>query len=305
MLKKIILIAAIFCLPSSIWAKPATAVKNIVASSQDLAYIAARVGGRHVTVKSLTSGDEDQHYVEARPSMVMALRNADVFVRIGMELDMWADALMIAAKNDKIMRGGSGEIDASADIEKLQVPSGKIDMSMGDIHAFGNPHYWLDPQNAAVIAKTIAARLSQIDPANAQDYNANAKAFSEEIAAKLKAWQKRLEPYAGYKIVVYHDSWPYFAKRFNLIIAGHIEPKPGIPPSPSHIASLIDMMRREKVKAILCETYFNGKTTGSLSEKTGVNVAAVPVSAGGVKGTETYEKFMDYIVTRLEEAFRK
>jgi len=299
MLKKLFFAAVCLLLGTASFA-----ALNVVASSQDLAYIAGRVGGSHVKAQSLTAGDEDQHYVEARPSMVMALKKADAFVRIGMELDMWADSLVIASRNGRIVRGKDGNIDASVDIEKLEVPKGKIDLAMGDIHAFGNPHYWLDPHNAVVVAGTLAERFSLLDPANASAYKSNAAAFSAEIAARLKEWQKRMAPFAGRKVAVYHDSWPYFAKRFGLSVAAEIELKPGIPPTPSHIAELVSLMKREQVGVILCETYYDGRTVRSLAEKTGAKVAAVAVSVGGKKGIKTYEELMDSIISSLETAFK-
>jgi len=295
-MRKSILTAGLLLLPLA-----AHAALRVVTVSEDLAYLARRVGGDAVQVHSLSSGDQDIHMVEPRPSMVMKVKRADFFVRTGLDLDMWADSLLAAARNKKVSYGAPGYVDASVGLKLLQVPEGKIDGSMGDIHIFGNPHYWLDPANAKTMAKNIAAGLCRVKPDGCAAFKTNKAAFDEELEGRLREWSARLAPFKGASIVTYHNSWVYFAERFGLEIIGNIEPKPGIPPTPSHLRELIDTMKARKAKVIMAESFFPRQGPESVAMKTGAAVLEVPSSTGGIPGIESYFDLFDFVTKELAE----
>lgn len=277
-------------------------VLRVVTTTTDLADLVRAVGGDRVEVKSLSLGIQDPHLVEPRPSMVMQVKRADVLVRIGMDQDMWAQSLIDAARNSKVRYGGEGYLDASRRIEKLQVPTGRVDMRMGDIHIYGNPHYWLDPTNAHLILEDIANQLGSLLPSEAEYFGQNCREYTERIDSAIVEWQRVMQPFAGTKIVTYHNSWIYFATRFNLQIAGYIEPKPGIPPTPSHVASLVETIKAEQVRVILIEPYYNLRVAETVAERSGARVLILPSSVGGADGTDTYLDLFDYLIHKLSEA---
>ncbi|MFC1543307.1 metal ABC transporter substrate-binding protein [Candidatus Neomarinimicrobiota bacterium] len=277
-------------------------VLRVVTTTTDLADLVKAVGGDRVEVKSLSMGIQDPHLVEPRPSMVMQVRRADMLVRIGMDQDLWAQSIIDAARNSRVMYGGEGYVDASRRIDKLQVPTERVDMRMGDIHIFGNPHYWLDPTNAHLILEDITDKLSQLIPSETEYFKRNCDSYAEKIDSAIVEWQRIMRPFAGAKVVTYHNSWIYFAQQFGLDIVGYIEIKPGIPPSPSHITSLVEKMTEEEVKVIMIEPYYNLRVAETIAERTGARVLALPSSAGGVDGTDTYLDLFDYIIHILSEA---
>jgi ABC-type Zn uptake system ZnuABC Zn-binding protein ZnuA len=280
----------------------APAKLRVLTTTTDLKWLAEAVGGGLAAVESLSSGDQDLHFVEPRPSMVIKLRRADMIIRVGLDMDMWADSLVAAAKNSRLVYGASGYVDTSAGIERLQIPVGKVDAAMGDIHIYGNPHYWLDPANAAVVSKNIEEGLSRCDPVNAAVYAENRKKFLVVLDAKLKEWSARAAPLRGLKVVTYHNSWVYFTRRFGLELFGNIEPKPGLPPSPSHLEKLISMMKAERVPVIMVETYYPLAGPKMVAEKTGAKVVVVPSSAGGLPGVKGYLDVFDHVIDHLLEA---
>lgn len=300
-MKKLFLTAAALAL----WAGAARAETKVVTASTDLKYICERLGGPGVKVESLASGDQDLHMVEPRPSMVFKLKKADLVVRVGLDLDMWMDSLINAAKNKRLFYGAPGYVDASAGVPLLEKPEGKVDASMGDIHIYGNPHYWLDPANAKIMAVNILAGLKRAAPEKAAAFDANYAAFIKETDERLAGWQQRMAPLKGLKIVTYHGSWPYFAARFGLDVAGHVEPKPGIPPSASHLDGLVTKMKAENVKVILTESYYPRKGPEFLAGKTGAAVLTAAVSAGGAKDVKTYFDVFEKVVTELEKSAEK
>lgn len=300
-MKRILLASAALAL----WAAPAGAALKVVTASTDLKYICERVGGAEVEVASLASGDQDLHMVEPRPSMVFRLKKADMVVRVGLDLDMWLDSLINAARNKALFYGGAGYVDASAGMELLEKPEGKIDASMGDIHIYGNPHYWLDPANAKIMANNVLAGLKRLKPESAALFEANYDYFIKEIYGKLAGWRKRMDALKGLKIVTYHSSWPYFAARFGVDIAGHVEPKPGIPPSASHLDALVKKMKTGGVRVILTENYYPSKGPEFLAARTGAEIVRVPASAGGMKGVKTYFDVFEKVIGGLEKAARK
>lgn len=278
---------------------------NIVTTTPDLADLAKVIGGEKVNVVSLIKGTQDPHFIEPRPSMVMLVKKADILVRIGMDLDLWVQSLIDAARNSKVVFNGSGYIDASQNIEKLEVPAGKVDASMGDIHIYGNPHYWLDPENAKLILFQIVNILCELKPSDAEYFKKNYEQYLQKLNSHITEWLRSMEPFKGTKIVTYHNSWPYFAKRFGLEIVGFLEPKPGIPPNPAHIISLKEKIKREKVKAIIVEPFRDIKIAESIASDTGTKITVLPPSVGGVNGVETYLDLINYNITKLIEAFKE
>lgn len=275
---------------------------RIVTTTTDLSSIATEIGGEKVSVTSLARGTQDHHYVEPRPSMVATLRNADLVVMIGMDHDIWVQALINSARNQNIRFGRPGYLDVSAGIEKLEVPFGKIDASMGHLHIYGNPHYWLDPLNAKIIAFNIASRLEAIAPEHGEYFRSNLEDFNRRIDQKMREWQSVMEPFRGEEIVVYHKSWPYFAERFGLVVAGELEPKPGIPPSPGHLRQVMELVRNRGIKVVVIEVFHNERAARSVAEQTGAEMVVLPSSVGGVPGTDDYFLLMDSIIYRLAEA---
>ncbi len=283
----------------ALWAGPAAAALKVVAITSDLKYLVEKVGGERVSVASLSSGDQDLHVVEPKPSMVVKLRRADMLVRIGLDQDMWADSLIAASRNGKIVYGAPGYVDTSVGITVLQVPTGKVDASMGDIHVFGNPHYWLDPANSAIMARNIMEGLVRLDPAGRAFYAANLEAYKKELDAKLKEWREKMAPAKGMRVVTYHNSWIYFARAFGLEIVENIEPKPGIPPSPVHIEKVIGAIEKTGAKYILVESFYPLKGPEAIARRTGARVLVVPSSAGGLPGVRTYLDVFDFLVGKL------
>jgi zinc/manganese transport system substrate-binding protein len=276
---------------------------NVVATTPDLASLAAEVGGAKVSITTLARPTEDPHFVDAKPSFITKLNRADVLVEGGAELELgWLPPLLEGARNPKLAAGAPGHISCAKGIQLLDVPA-VLDRSKGDLHAMGNPHYLTDPVRASQVARTIADGLSQVDPANAPVYQANLKAFQEKLDKKLAEWQKRLEPYQGHALVAYHNTWPYFAQRFQLKSDLFLEPKPGIPPTPAHLAEVVSTMKQEHIRVIVVEPYQNRKTAETVAASTDAQVVDMTQYPGGLKGTEGgYVALMDYLVESLARA---
>lgn len=282
----------------------AAAKIQVVTTTQDLADIARTVGGNKVSVTGIAPGNADPHYVEPRPSMVNSLRNADVLVKIGLDQDIWIQGLIDAARNRKIVAGAPGHIDASRGIKVLEIPTEKLDPSMGHIHIHGNPHYWLDPMNGKIVAKNIAAGLSKLSPADASYFEQNSNEFAKALDAAMVRWQKAMAPHKGTQVVTYHKSFVYFLNRFGLKTFDQVEPKPGIPPSPSHINSLIAKMKNSNVKVIMMEVYYPRKSPDLVAKQAGGQVVVVPSSVNAVKGADSYIKMFDEMINRLTTALK-
>ncbi len=280
-------------------ALPAFGITTVVTASTDLADITRQLGGARVTVDSLARGDQDLHRIEPRPSFVTKLAQADLVVRIGMDLDLWMDALLRSARNAQVREGGKGYVDASAGIAPLEVPTGKVDGASGDIHLYGNPHYWLDPANGKIIAKNILAGLVRVDAGGAEHYRKNYATFCVRLDEKLAAWKKQLEPLQGAKIVTYHTTWSYFNRRFGLVLAGTVEVKPGIPPSASHLNALLGMMKREQVQIVMTTGYYPARFTQLITRETGATAVVLPTSVGGSRDATDYFALFDTTVARL------
>ena len=295
--------AVIFALALS----PAAGVAqlNVVTSTTDLADIATAVGGRNVKVKSIGAGYEDPHFIQAKPSFVLDLRKADVWAFVGLDLEIgWMPLLLDGARNPKIRAGGSGYLDASTAIKVLDVPRASVDRSQGDVHALGNPHYWLNPENGKEIAELFAQRFSTLDPGNKAAYDANLKSFIARVNGMEASWKALRLQTSGRPIVAWHTSWRYLAEYTGVNIVGYMEPKPGVPPSPTHIAGLIATIKRTGAKVIIMEPYYDRKMADFVAGKTGAEVLVLPSSVGGIKGVNDYVALMSYNLNHLADAVK-
>ena len=279
---------------------------NVITTTEDLASIAREVGGDRVTVESMARGYQDPHFVEAKPSFVFKLNAADLLVVVGRELEIgWLPALVNQARNPRIQPNGDRYLDASLTANILEIPSGQITRAMGDVHPSGNPHYWLGPDNGRRIALAIQKKLAEISPADAAYFAQRYADFDRRLADAEKRWQAAMAPYKGTKVVTYHRSWPNFTDAFGLNVIGYVEPKPGIPPSPSHTLELIQEMKRQQVKVIMIEPYFDRKTPDSIARETGAQVIVLAPSVGGDKEVTDYFKLFDYNVNLVVNAIKQ
>jgi zinc/manganese transport system substrate-binding protein len=325
-----IIIVALVAAPTTLCAQHKL---RIVTTTSDLRSIIEAVGGDKVEVSSIGTGHEDPHFIDAKPSCMLLAHDADAWVRIGLELEIGYENLILdGARNPKIRIGTPGHIDASEGVLRLEVPEGKVDRSMGDIHPQGNPHYWLDPLNIRITAKHIAQRLSKLDALNATYFDTRLKEFQKKIdeamfgtkllaaadGAKLWAmllknqlddfvkghggdsvlggWYGAMKPLAGSKILTYHRSWSYFSHRFQLNVVGELEPKPGIEPTPSHLADLVEVVKKDNVKFLLMEPFYSRQAPDWLAGKTGIKVVLVANSVGGQPEASDYISMIDHIV---------
>jgi len=235
----------------------------------------------------------------------LKLSKADLLVVAGLELEIgYLPPLVDQSRNEKVRPGAAGYLDASKGCDILQRPTEQVTRAMGDVHPYGNPHYWTDPSNGKVIARAIAGKLAELDPAGKADYDKNLAAFESKLDAKSKEWDAKMAPYAGTKVVTFHDSWPNFAKRFHLTVAGHVEPKPGIPPTPSHTLEIINLIQSDKIPLILVEPYFDRKTPDAIAAKTGATVVTFYPSVGGVPAIKDYFDLFDYDIDALVAAMK-
>ena len=279
---------------------------NVITSTTDLAALAQEVGGDRINVESIAKGYQDPHFVEAKPSFLLKLRSADLLIAVGLELEIgWLPPLVTQSGNPRIQPGAGGYLDTSQFAEILEIPKGQITRAMGDVHPQGNPHYWLDPDNGRRIAKGIADKLGQMDQADASYFQQRYQDFDKRLAEAQKRWQAQMQPYANRKVVTYHNSWPNFAHAFHLNVVGYVEPRPGIPPSPSHTLDLIQAMKRDGVKLILVEPYFDSKTPNSIASATGGKVLTMMPSVGGDKQVTDYFKLFDYDINLLINALKQ
>ncbi len=276
---------------------------NVVATTPDFGALAKEIGGNKVDVAVLAKPTEDPHFVDAKPSFILKLNRADVLIEGGAQLEMgWLPPLLDGARNSRIAPDAPGHLAASRGIELLEVPT-TLDRSRGDLHALGNPHFMLDPGNARMVAERIAGVFAELDPKSADEFRGNLKAFRDRLDVKLAEWQGRMAPFRGMHVVTYHNSWIYFGQRFGLKMGLYLEPKPGIPPTPTHLAEVITRIKAEKVRAILVEPYQNRKTAETVARETGAVIVDVAQFPGGVKGTEGgYIPLMDYVINSLAKA---
>jgi zinc/manganese transport system substrate-binding protein len=285
---------------------PAGAAVNVIASTEDLADLTRQVGGDRVKVETIARGYQDPHFVEAKPSFILKLAKADLLVAVGRELEIgWLPPLIQQSRNARIQVGADGYLDASLTAKILDIPTGQITRAMGDVHPLGNPHYWLDPGNGRRMAKSIADKLARTAPGDAAYFASRYADFDKRLAEAEKRWDAMMAPYKGLKLVTYHRSWPNFVDRFGLDVIGYVEPRPGIPPSPGHTIDLIAEMKRQNVKILLVEPYFDLKTPQSIGRETGARVLVMPPSVGGVKEITDYITLFDYDLNLLVEAIKE
>ncbi len=279
---------------------------NAMAATEDLAALAREVGGDRITIDSIAKGYQDPHFVEAKPSFILKLQKADLLIVVGRELEIgWLPPLVQQSRNGKIQPGAEGYLDASLGAQILEIPTGQITRAMGDVHPLGNPHYWLDPENGRRVAKEIADKLSQLRPNDKAYFEQRLADFDMRLDAAEKRWAAAMAPYKGTKVVTYHRSFPNFAERYGLDIVGYVEPRPGIPPTPQHTLDLQNEMKRQNVKIIMVEPYFDLKTPNAIARETGAKVLVMPPSVGGVKEVTDYFKLFDYDINLFIEAMKK
>jgi len=300
-MKRIISILA-FLLAIVISADAATI--KIVTTTTDMKSIAELIGGNKVSVQSIATGYQNPHFVDPKPSYIISLSNADLFVTVGLDLETgWSPQLLSSSRNSKIQKGSPGYIDASEGISLLQVPS-SVNRSEGDIHIYGNPHYWLDPMNGKIIARNITNGLERVDPSGKSFYEANLSAFVAKIDTKLKEWETKMAPFKGSKIIAYHNEWVYFEKRFGLVIVDFMEPKPGIPPSPSQLVKVIKEITADKIKVIISSPYFTTSSSDVVAKQTGVKELTLATSTAAFSSIKNYFDLFDYDVDQLTAALK-
>jgi zinc/manganese transport system substrate-binding protein len=299
------IITVVFTALLLITAMPVHGAVNVVATTQDLAAIAQEVGGDKIKVTALARGYQDPHFVEAKPSFVITLNRADLLIVVGRDLESaWLPALITQSRNAKIQVGSAGYLDPSTRARILEIPSGTVTRAMGDVHALGNPHYWLDPENGRRIAQAIRERLSQMDAANAAYYGQREADFGRRLTEAQQRWKSQMAPYKGLKVVTYHRSWANFVDAFGIDVVGYVEPKPGIPPTPQHTLDVINAMKAQGVKLILVEPYFDLKTPNSIASKSNARVVVLPPSVGGVPQASDYFKLFDTNIALLLDAIK-
>jgi zinc/manganese transport system substrate-binding protein len=271
---------------------------HVVTTLPELADFAREIGKDRVTVSSIVRGDQNPHFVEVKPSYMMKLKSANIFLTVGMELEMWAPQIVDGSRNTSLT-----VVDLSRDIQKLEVP-GKVDASLGDVHRFGNPHYWLDPRNVRPILNEIIDAFTSQSPDDNAFFRQNADAYLKRLDAQIAVWDSLMKPFAGARIITFHKSWSYFANWLQLVVADQVEPKPGIPPSPSHTAELIQLVRNGTIKAIVVEPFYDLSAPEQIARSTSAKVVVLPTSIGGVDEATDYISLIDYDVRTLAAALR-
>ncbi len=278
---------------------------SVVTSTTDLAALTEEVGGDKLNVESIAKGYQDPHFVEAKPSFLLKLRQADLLISVGLQLEIgWLPPLITQSGNPRIQVGAQGYLDASQFAKILEIPQGTVTRAEGDVHPLGNPHYWLDPDNGRRIARGIANKLADLDPADGAFFQQRFQDFEKRLLAAEQKWDAEMKPYRGRKVVTYHRSLPNFAKHFGVDVIAYVEPRPGIPPTPSHTLELMQLMKRENCKIILVEPYFDLKTPQSIARETGAQVVVYLPSVGGAKEVTTYFQLFDYDIALLTKAFQ-
>lgn len=270
---------------------------RVVTSTSDLAEFARIVGGDKVDVSAIVRGPQNPHYIDVKPSYMMKLRSADVFLIVGMQLELWAQQLIDGSRNPNLL-----VVDCSRNVAKLEVPSGRIDASAGDVHPLGNPHYWLDPMNVRPMLEEIVAALARIAPSDEAWFRHNMTDYLAQLDTRIADWKRRMAPFQGVALVTYHSSFSYLMNRFGPVVVAHVEPKPGIPPTPSHTAALVQMIRKQKIAVIGVEQFFEESVPARIAESTGARVVRLCTSVGGREGTGTYLDLMEYNVSALSAA---
>jgi ABC-type Zn uptake system ZnuABC Zn-binding protein ZnuA len=279
---------------------------SVMTATEDLAALAREVGGDKIDVDSIAKGYQDPHFVEPKPSFLLKLQKADLLAVVGLQLEIgWLPPLQTQSRNPKIQVGGKGYLDMSQFCQILEIPTGQVTRAMGDVHPLGNPHYWLDPQNGRRIAKAFVDKLSEMDAGDAAYFQQRYADFDRRLGEAEKGWEAKMAPYRGRKVITYHRSWPNFCERFGLQVVDYVEPRPGIPPTPSHSLEVINTMKREAIKLILVEPYFDLRTPNSIAHAVDGDVAVLLPSVGGVKQVANYFQLFDYDINLLVNLLQK
>jgi len=277
---------------------------RVVATIPDLKALVEAVGGDLVEVDTLARGMQNAHEIEVRPSLMLKLRKADVLVENGLELDRWVEVAIQGANNPNVVPGAPGVIDASRDIPVLDVPTIRVDRSMGDIHPRGNPHYTLDPGLAPIITQNIVDGLARVAPEHRATFERNRGVFLGRLDEAMARWTKTMAPFKGAKVVVYHPQWIYFLTRFGLTQVGTLEDRPGIPASPGHLVRVIHQMKDEQIKVLIVEPWNDQKLAARVAEEAGAKMLVLASMVGGVKGADSYFTAIDYNLNALARALR-
>ena len=306
-MRSIIRASLLIALATLAMGRPAGAqVLKVVTTTSDLGSLAQDVGGDKVKVVALAKGYQDPHFVDPKPSFILEVSRADLLIVIGRELEIgWLPPLINNSRNAKVQPGGNGYLDASANVKILEIPTGQITRAMGDVHPSGNPHYWLEPDNGRRIAQAIRDKLSELAPANKAYFAQRYTDFDKRLTDAQKRWEATMAPYKGTKTVTYHRSWPNFMEHFGLDVIGYVEPKPGVPPSPTHTLELIAEMKRQGSKVIVVEPYFDLKTAQSIATQLDGKVLVLAPSAGGVKEAADYLGLFEYNVNLLASTLKQ
>jgi len=277
---------------------------RVVATIPDLKALTEEVGGKLVDVESLARGTQNAHELEIRPSLMLKLRRADILIENGLELDSWAEVAVQGANNPNIVRGAPGRVDVSRGIQVLEVPSTRVDRSMGDVHPLGNPHYSLDPGMAPIITQNIADGLGRFAPEHRAEFEKNRQAFLARLDEAMARWARAMEPFKGAKVVVYHPQWIYILSRFGLSQAATLEDRPGIPASPTHLTRVIRQMKDEGIKVIIVEPWNDLKLATRVADEAGAKAVVLASMVGGVKGADSYIAAIDHNVNALVTAMK-
>jgi len=304
-MKAVHILAVTVLLAATSLATAADAKLNVVATLPDLGAIAQAIAGDKADIKVIGKSNEDPHYVQAKPSFIVTLNNADVLIQNGLDLEIgWLPALVDQTRNSKIRSGAPGLVTAADGIPLLEVPNEPVTRAMGDVHPGGNPHFSIDPENGKIMAKNIADGLARVDPADSALFQANLATLLAKISDSENACLAAMAPYKGTKVVTYHKSLTYFCQRFGLTEVGTVEPKPGIPPSPSHITELIDLMKRENVKLILMEPWHERRTPDLVAQQTGAKVVEFAAQVGGAPDITDYPSLCKSITSQVVAALK-
>jgi zinc/manganese transport system substrate-binding protein len=279
---------------------------TIVTTTEDLASLVREIGGEAVSVEALARGYQDPHFVEPKPSFILKLTKADLLVVVGRDLESgWLPPLVQQSRNARIQPGASGYLDASLTARILDIPTTQVTRAMGDVHALGNPHYWLDPDNGRRIAAAILEKLIALRPQRAAFFNERYGGFTSHLARSARRWDALMAPYRNVKVVTYHRSWPNFAERFGLNVVGYVEPRPGIPPTPAHTRNLIETMIQQRVKLLLVEPYFDLRTPNAIARQAGAQVVELSPSVGAAPEAADYFALFDHDLGLLVSAIRQ
>jgi len=277
---------------------------RVVATIPDLKALTEEVGGKLIDVETLARGTQNAHELEIRPSLMVKLRRADILVENGLELDSWAEVAVQGANNPNIVRGAPGRVDVSRGIQVLEVPSTRVDRSMGDVHPLGNPHYSLDPGMAPVITQNIVDALGRFAPDHRVEFEKNRQAFLARLDEAMARWTRAMEPLKGARVVVYHPQWIYLLSRFGLSQAATLEDRPGIPASPAHLTRVIRQMKEERIKVIIVEPWNDLKLANRIADEAGAKAVVLASMVGGVKGADSYIGAIDHNVNALVTAMK-